>query len=143
MIDWKNTQEEFWEGIFYSTRFCDDGGNHTLFVCIENEEDADYAERCVEACNALSEEAVSAVCMGIIRCAGDGGEEDFALPKLQDIQEILEYCWFTTLYPLPPKEDGHIVYAMEGEGEWGETVSFVMDNGRPVYVGTDFQEYVG
>ncbi|WP_300345267.1 hypothetical protein [Fusobacterium sp.] len=35
------------------------------------------------------------------------------------------------------KEDAP-AYAVEGEGEWGENIGFVINNNKVIYVGTDY-----
>ena len=38
--------------------------------------------------------------------------------------------------------EDEIAYAVEGEGEWGENIGFVISNGRVVYVGADYLDYM-
>ena len=64
---------------------------------------------------------------------------DFELPELETAREILEYCWFTTLIAV--NSGNGISYIMEGEGEWGEVIGFVIRNGELVYVGTDYFDF--
>lgn len=39
-------------------------------------------------------------------------------------------------------KDDEIAYAVEGEGEWGESIGFYINNGSVVYVGTDYLDYM-
>ncbi len=138
MIHWLNQQEDLWEGSFQSRIFRNEAEQRELFICIQSPEAADYAERCAEHFNSLSDTMVQEICMGLVKSAMQGGtEEDFELPPLADAQEILQYCWFTTLYVGLP-EGGGISYIAEGEGEWGEVMGFVIRNGQLAYVGVDY-----
>ena len=39
-------------------------------------------------------------------------------------------------------KDDEIAYAVEGEGEWGESIGFYINNGSVVYAGTDYLDYM-
>ena len=39
------------------------------------------------------------------------------------------------------KED-EVAYVVEGEGDWGEVIGFVVDNNKVIYVGTDYFDYM-
>ncbi len=137
MIDWKDMQSDHWEGVFRSRTFRNEAGDPELFICIEHPEDAQRAENCVDAFNSLDSLTIQQICMGILRCAAEGGmEEDFELPDIREAQEILDYCWLTTLY-IPHEGEGRTFIA-EGEGEWGEVIGFVVRDGALTYVGTDY-----
>lgn len=138
MINWLNKQEESWEGIFKSSFFRNDENQQDLFIYIENPSIANYAEKCVESFNALSEATINEICTGIIKCAEQGGiNEGFELPKLENVREILKYCWFVAIYVSVPDNEDSVSYIVEGEGEWGEVIGFVIDNDRLAYVGVD------
>lgn len=143
MINWINQQDESWEGIFKSTFFLNDGNQQDLSICIENSSIADYAEKCVKSFNSLPETIINKICEKIIKCSKKGGiSEDFKLPKLEKATDILKYCWFTTVYVSIPKSEGSISYIVEGEGEWGEVIGFVIKNNRLVYVGIDYFDHM-
>lgn len=143
MINWTNKQDESWEGIFKSSYFCNAENQHDLFVYIENSSIADYAEKCVKSFNNLPEALINEVCRRIIRCAEDGGiNEDFELPELKAPSDILKYCWFTAVYVSVPDNADLISYVVEGEGEWGEAVGFVINNNQIAYVGTDYFDHM-
>ena len=136
MINWLNKQEEAWEGTFRSEFFRNEDNQNELFVCAETPVDTDYAEKAIADFNALPEDVIQEICEGIVRLAGQGGiNEDFTLPELSAPEEILEYCWFTTLY-INVQENGEII--LEGEGEWEEVIGIVIKNNKLVYIGTDY-----
>lgn len=87
---------------------------------------------------------IQELCKQLTDCAqaGDGLEEEFELPSLENPQAILEYCWFVALYVDMENEDDEIAYAVEGEGEWGENIGFYIQNNRVVYVGPDYLTYM-
>ena len=139
MIHWLNKQEEAWEGTFRSEFFRNEDNQNELFVCAEAPVDTDYAEKAIENFNALPEDVIQEICKGIVRLAGQGGiNEDFTLPELSVPEEILEYCWFTTLY-INVQENGEII--LEGEGEWEEVIGIVLKNNQIVYIGTEYFDY--
>lgn len=143
MINWINQQDESWEGVFKSSFFHNDENQQDLSICIENSSIADYAEKCVESFNSLPETVINKICKKIIKCAKKGGiSEDFKLPKLENAIDILKYCWFTTIYVSTPNTANSISYIVEGEGEWGEVIGFVIKNNRLVYVGIDYFSYM-
>ncbi len=141
MIHWLNKQDDMWEGSFQSRILRNEANQSELFVCIQNPDDADYAEHCTEHCNALPDSMLDAICMGLMKCAAQGGmEEDFELPEFDNVRDILQYCWFTTLYVSTSEHESGISYIAEGEGEWGEVIGFVIRSGELAYVGTEYFE---
>ena len=143
MINWINQQDESWEGVFKSIFFLNDENQQDLSIYIENSSIADYAEKCVESLNSLPETIINKICKKIIKCAKKGGiSEDFKLPKLEKATDILKYCWFTTVYVSIPKSESSISYIVEGEGEWGEVIGFVIKNNRLIYVGIDYFDHM-
>ncbi len=139
MIHWLNKQDDMWEGSFQSRFFRNEANQTEMFICIQNPDAAAYAERCAEHFNALPEAVIDTLCMRIMKCAAQGGiAEEFELPEITDAREILQYCWFTTLYAEMPEEEGEISYIAEGEGEWGEVIGFVIRNSKLAYVGVDY-----
>jgi len=138
MINWLNQQDEFWEGTFRSEFFRNEDNQNELFICAECPVDTDYIEKAVQAFNALSKETIREICKGIIRLAEQGGEnQDFTLPELETPEQILDYCWFTTLYI--NTQDGGII--LEGEGEWEEVIGIVIKNDKIIYIGTEYFDY--
>ncbi|MCM1131867.1 MAG: hypothetical protein NC340_00185 [Ruminococcus flavefaciens] len=125
--------EEILEGTFTSAFFSNDEGNE-LVVCLRNGDIIDYAEKCIEHFNSLSDDIIDEICEGIIESC----EEEY---DLENARDILEYCWFTSMAVDVPEDDG-ISYVIEGEGDWGEVVGFVIKNGALAYVGIDFEEYL-
>ena len=139
MINWLNQQDEFWEGTFRSEFFRNEDNQNELFICAECPVDTDYIEKAVQAFNALSKETIREICKGIIRLAEQGGEnQDFTLPELEAPEQILDYCWFTTLY-VNIQENGNII--LEGEGEWEEVIVIVIKNDKIIYIGTEYFDY--
>ena len=145
MIRW--LQQEAGEGRFTSSFFHNDENEDELIIYANsnNSDFMDCAEKCVEAFNNLSEPVINEICQKLISCAqeGNGLEEDFELPTLDNPRNILKYCWFMALYVDMESKDDEIAYAVEGEGEWGENIGFVIKNGSVVYVGTDYLDYMG
>lgn len=131
--------EEILEGNFISRIFINEDGNE-LFVYIRNSNIIDYAEKCIEHFNSLSDDLIDEICHGLIESC-HLSDEDFELPELENVREILEYCWFTSMIVDVP-EDDEISYVIEGEGDWGEVVGFVIKNGTLAYVGADYEEYL-
>ncbi len=142
MIHW--LQREDGEGEFSSKVFCNEDGEELSVYA--NSEVADFvecAEKCVETFNNLSEAVVNEICKKIIECAKEGGlDEEFELPALDSPLDILNYCWFQALYVDMGSKDDEIAYAVEGEGEWGESIGFYINNGSVVYAGTDYLDYM-
>lgn len=129
--------EEILEGTFTSNFFCNEDGNE-MSVCIKNGEIIDYAEKCIEHFNSLSDDVIDEICHRLIESC-HLSDEDFELPELEDVRDILDYCWFNSMTVDVPEDDG-ISYLIEGEGEWGEVVGFVIKNGSLAYVGVDYYE---
>lgn len=136
MIKWTN-QNEHPEGVFRSNIFLNDAEEPELSIFIESPAIADYAEKCVESLNDLPDSAISDICDGIIKAAEECGDEY----ELDDPRDILKSCWFTAVYVNVPEDEDDITYIVEGEGDWGEVVGFVIKNGEPVYVGTEYMDY--
>lgn len=113
-----------------------------MFVYVQKRNLADYAEQCVLSLNNLHESVIREICKGIIKCAEEGGiNRSFVMPQINDVTEILNHCWFTAVYVQQPKDRSLSSYVVEGEGEWGEVIGFVIENGRLAYVGVDYMEY--
>lgn len=138
VIEWGHTQEHYHEGEFLSAFFCNGEGDHRLGVIVDNPSFYGYAERCVGAFNKLSKDTITDICKGIIKCAKKCGmKEGRDIPKMKDPTDIINYCWFETLSPEEKKDNKSVTFAIEGEGEWGECIGFVISNGKVVYVGDD------
>ena len=144
MIHWLNKEDG--EGRFNSRFFRNDEDNGELFV-YANSGSPDFvacAEKCVEAFNNLSKPVIDEICKKLISCAGEGGgiNEEFELPALDNALDILNYCWFVALYVDMGGKDDEIAYAVEGEGEWGGNIGFVINNGSVVYAGADYLDHM-
>ena len=131
--------EEILEGDFISTFFQNEDCNE-LSVYIKNGDIIDYAEKCVEHFNSLSDDVIDEICHGLVESC-NLSDEEFDLLELEDVREILEYCWFYELIVDVPENDG-ISYVVGGEGGWGEAVGFVIKDGKLVYVGMDYEDYL-
>lgn len=125
--------EEILEGTFISKVFMNDNTDE-LVICLRNGDITDYAEKCIEHFNSLSDDVIDQICKGIIESC----EEEYDLESARD---ILEYCWFCDMAVDVPESDG-ISYVVGGEGEWGEVVGFVIKDGALAYVGVDYEEYL-
>ncbi len=131
--------EEILEGDFISTFFQNEDCNK-LSVYIKNGDIIDYAEKCVEHFNSLSDDVIDEICHGLVESC-NLSDEEFDLLELEDVREILEYCWFYELIVDVPENDG-ISYVVGGEGGWGEAVGFVIKDGKLAYVGDNYEEYL-
>lgn len=132
--------EEILEGTFTSSFFSNDGEKE-LVVCIRNGGIIDYAEKCIEHFNSLTDDVIDEICHGLIESCHLSDDEDFELPELENVRDILDYCWFTSITVDVPEDDG-ISYVVEGEGDWGEAVGFAIKDGSLVYVGDDYEQYL-
>lgn len=143
MIHW--LQDEDGQGHFKSKFFRNDENTDKLIV-YANSDNLDFkecAEKCVEAFNNLSDTVINEICERLISCAKeDGVDEEFELLALGDPLKIFNYCWFVALYVDMESKDDEIGYAVEGEGDWGENIGFVISNNRVIYVGTDYLNYM-
>lgn len=144
MIRW--LQQEDGEGRFNSRFFRNDERGDE-FIVYANSDDSDFmenAEKCVDSFNNLSELVINEICQKLIGCAQevDGLDEEFELPALHSPFDILNYCWFMVLYVDMESVGDEIAYAVEGEGEWGENIGFVIKNDSVVYVGVDYLDYM-
>lgn len=131
--------EEILEGTFTSKVFLNDNTDE-LVVCLRNGDIIDYAEKCVEHFNSLSDDVIDEICHGLIESC-HLSDEEFELPELENVRDILEYCWFCDMTVDVPESDS-ISYTVGGEGEWGEVVGFVIKDGVLAYVGIDYEEYL-
>lgn len=131
--------EKVLEGTFTSSFFSSDEGNE-LVVCLRNGDIIDYAEKCVEHFNSLPDDVIDEICHGLIESC-HLSDEEFELPELENVRDILDYCWFNSMTVDIPEDDG-ISYLIEGEGDWGEVVGFFIKNGSLAYVGADYDEYL-
>lgn len=143
MINWLHQEDAFCEGSFKSRFFRDDENGDELRVGVQSPDLSECAEKCVEAFNNLTESEINEICKGIINCAKEGGANgEFELPALDNALDILNYCWFTTLYVNMLSEEDEIAYVVEGEGDWGDVIGFVVKNNKVIYVGTDYFDYM-
>lgn len=138
-LDYFAPDEKIMEGTFTS-RIFKDYGDDRLLIYLEDETIQDYAERCIEHFNNMPDEMVDAICKGVIKSAEMNGEnEDFELPELENVRDIFDYCGFVSLTVWIPEND-EIFYTVEGEGEWGECVGFIIREDKVLYVGVDFEQ---
>ncbi|MDE7098740.1 MAG: hypothetical protein K2O60_06305 [Ruminococcus sp.] len=133
--------EEIMEGDFKSLIFKGEDDNDEFSVYIRNISIVDYAEKCIKHFNSLSDDMIDEICHGLIESCHLSDDEEFELPELENVREILEYCWFGSMTVDIP-EDDEISYLIEGEGDWGEAVGFVIKNSTLAYVGIDYEEYL-
>ncbi|MDE6926133.1 MAG: hypothetical protein K2P59_12880 [Acetatifactor sp.] len=143
MIHWQHQEEGFCEGIFRSSFFRDDEGSDELGIGVKSPDLQECAEKCVEAFNNLTESAINEICKEIINCAQEGGmDEEFELPAPDHATDILNHCWFTTLYVNMSGREDEIAYVVEGEGEWGDVIGFAVKGDEVIYVGTEYLDYM-
>ncbi len=143
MIDWSYQEEGVCEGSFKSKFFRDDENSDVLNIGVQSPDLIECAEKCVEAFNNFTEYEINEICKEIINCAKEGSiNEGFELPTLENALDILNYCWFTTLYVNMLSQEDEISYVVEGEGDWGDVIGFVVNNNKVIYVGTDYFDYM-
>lgn len=143
MIHWLHQEEGVCEGSFKSDFFRDDENGDELSVYVQSPNLAECAEKCVEASNNLTESEINEICKEIISCAKESGiNEEFESPALDNALDILNYCWFTALYVNMLSKEDEIAYVVEGEGDWGEVIGFVVKNNKVSYVGIDYFDYM-
>ncbi len=143
MIRW--LQQEDGEGRFNSSFFRNDENDDELIVYANSDipDFVECAEQCVEAFNSLSEPVINEICTKLISCAKEGGiNEEFEMSALDNALDILKYCWFMALYVDMENKDDEIAYAVEGEGDWGENIGFIIRNNSVVYVGSDYLDHM-
>lgn len=143
MITWLHQEKGFCEGNFKSAFFHDDENGDVLHVGVQSTALMESAEKCVAAFNNLTELEISEICRQIINCLKEGGiDKGFELPAFENALDILNYCWFTTLYVNMLNEEDEIAYVVEGEGDWGDVIGFVVKDNKVIYVGTDYFSYM-
>lgn len=143
MIHWLHQEEGVCEGSFKSDFFRDDENGDELSVYVQSPNLTECAEKCVEAFNKLTESEINEICKEIISCAKESGiNEEFELPAIDNALDILNYCWFTALYVNMLSKEDEISYVVEGEGDWGEVIGFVVKNNKVSYVGIDYFDYM-
>lgn len=143
MIDWLHQEEGFCEGSFKSYFFRDDENGNVLSVAVQGPDLMECAEKCVEAFNNLTEPEINKICKKIIKCVKKSGmDKEFQLPASENALDILNHCWFTTLYVNMLSQEDETAYVVEGEGDWGDVIGFVVNNNKVIYVGTDYFDYM-
>ena len=135
MIYWSN---ENGEGSFQSKFFQDDEYKHKLSIYINDDKLKECAEKCVESLNNLTDGMIDEICTQL----WENVKDEFTLPKINDVREILNYCWFEALYVDLINDDDEIAYAVEGEGDWGTEVGFVIRDNKVIYAGIDYLDYI-
>lgn len=143
MIDWGILEDEYCEGSFTSSYFRDDENNDKLMIYVINPDLTECAEKCVASFNSLNNSIIDEICKKLINCAKeDGRNKEFELPALNSVTDILNYCWFVALMVDMTDKEDEVAYAVEGEGDWGREVGFVISNNQVVYVGADYDDYL-
>lgn len=140
MITWTTKRDEFWNGIFATSYFENADHKKEMEICIDGSSVTDYAEKCVRSFNALPDSVVREICKGILQCSKSHGRKwtlnAFRLKKHP--LDILNYCYFSSVYVNTPTDENRICYIVEGEAEWNDVIGFVMNDNQLVYVGTDY-----
>ncbi len=143
MITWQNEFENNAEGTFKSKFFRNDEHGYEFSICVNDIALKDCAEKCIDSFDNLPEKVIAEICQMLIECAQtEGAEEGFELPELDNKIDILKYCWFNNLYVDMAGENDEIAYVVEGEGDWGLPVGFVIRNNQVVYAGGDYLDYI-
>ena len=142
MIKWKNSSDS--EGTFESRFFQNEGDDPELEIYVEKPlpEYYDHAERCAAALNSLPQDSIEKICKGILGSAKKNDHSGSPLSDIKEPADILRYCWFTAVYDVyKTRDDSSLIYIVEGEGDWGENIGFVMDGSRLLYVGAEYFEF--
>lgn len=143
MINWLHQEDGVCEGGFISNFFRDDENGDELSVYVQSPNLTECAEKCVEAFNNLTDSEINEICKKIISCVKKSGiNEEFELPDLDSALDILNYCWFTSLYVNMLSKEDEIAYVVAGEGDWGEVIGFAVKNNKVIYVGIDYFDYM-
>ncbi|MBR1553844.1 MAG: hypothetical protein IJ644_00450 [Oscillospiraceae bacterium] len=135
MIKFNYAPDGIGEGIFKSRYFRDDMGEDEFLVYIFSKNYAKYAEECIQHFNALPESVINDICQMIIDYVKQD-YEDFSFPAFGKPTEILNYCGFGSLEIGYPKHG--ISYVIQGEGDWGEMIGFVVTEDTVTYVGKNY-----
>lgn len=138
MIQWLEQEEGFCEGTFKSKFFRDDENGDELSIGVQSPKLSECAEKCVEAFNSLTASQISKICEEIIRCAQECGGKEFESYGMDNALDILNHCWFTTLYVNMLSREDKNAYVVEGEGEWGHEIGFAVENDEVIYVGSNY-----
>ncbi len=120
-------------GSFKSKIFKNENSDE-LSVCLRNLSLADYAEKCIEHFNSMPDDMIDEICQGLIESC----TEDY---KLENVRDILKYCWFFELI-VDIHESDSISYFVEGAGDWGKIIGIVIKNSALAYVGVDYAKYL-
>jgi len=137
MIKFRYAPDGIGEGTFKSSYFKDDTGNHDFLVYIFNKSYEKYAEKCVKHFNHLSDQVIDVICYHIIQSAKQN-QKNFILPELEKNTDILNYCFFKAMLVSIPEDDSKASYIMQGQGDWGEMIGFVVTEDTVTYVGKNY-----
>lgn len=139
MIKFNYAPDGIGEGTFKSRYFRDDMGGDEFLVYIFNSTYESYADKCIAHFNSLPENVLTVLCQHLIKTAKqDNRNPSFTLPELKKPEEILNYCWFKAMIVSIPGDATKASYIIEGEGDWGEAVGFVVTEDVLTYVGCDY-----
>lgn len=139
MIRFNYAPDGVGEGIFKSNYFKDDMGGDEFLVYIFNKTYADYAETCVRHFNRLSDEVINVICHHIILSAKQNHRNPgFVLPELKQNTDILNFCWFKAMIVSIPGDRSKASYVIQGEGDWGDVIGFVVTEDVVTYVGKNY-----
>lgn len=147
LISWDLECDEMAEGRFQGNIICgEDRDDLTIYIdgvaSGRFEEMKEYAEKCAVFLNTIPNYMIDEICTGISESTKEVGlNKDFVMPELADVRGILDYCWMTTVYVAgAPDKDDEISFIVEGEGNWGEVIGFVILRGELYYVGVEYME---
>lgn len=130
---------EFMTGNFKSRFFRNEKGSE-LSVHITDSSLIEYTEKCIKHFNSMSDDMIDEICEGIIEdyniLTDLGMNDDFELPELENIRDILNYCQFSD-FTAYSEYDG-LTYLVAGYGDWRENIGFIVENGKVGYVGSNY-----
>lgn len=84
----------YWSNENGEGSFQDDEHKHRLSIYINDDKLKECAEKCVESFNNLTDGMIDEICTQL----WENVKDEFTLPKINDVREILNYCWFEALY---------------------------------------------
>ncbi len=117
-------------GSFRSRIFKDCKSDDDYLEIFLSTDTIEYAEKCVEHFNNMPDEMVDTICTAIIKSS----KKEY---ELENIRDILKYCRFYFLYTFFDCESDEIAYTVDGVGEWGEDIAFVVRGNKVLYVGNN------
>lgn len=93
-------------------------------IIIDEEKDIEYAENCIRHFENMSEEMKQNMCGALIRYCerfrefAIEADDDFEVPEIQQVEDILNYVYFSTIHVEDTEGNSIIGYSIEGSCDW-------------------------